>query len=79
MKLCRSIAVCLGALLFLVSLRKRFGVGQSKFIEVRADVFNVFNTLNLNNPDTRTDNAGYGTMTSARIPRQSQFSLRFQF
>jgi len=62
-----------------VSLRKQFGIGGSKQIEIRADVFNVFNTLNLNNPDTRTDNAGYGTITSARIPRQSQFSLRFQF
>ena len=42
-------------------------------------MFNVFNTLNLNNPNTRTDNSAYGTITSARIPRQSQFSLRFQF
>ena len=48
-------------------------------IELRADVFNVFNTLNLNNPNTDTTNAAYGQISSARIPRQSQFSLRFQF
>jgi hypothetical protein len=62
-----------------VSLRKRFRFSQTMNIEFRAEVFNVLNTVNLNNPNTATDNAAYGTITSARIPRQSQFSLRFQF
>jgi hypothetical protein len=62
-----------------VSLRKRFRFGQNKNIELRADVFNVLNTVNLNNPNTQVDNSAYGTIASARIPRQSQFSLRFQF
>lgn len=62
-----------------VSLRKRFRLSEHKNIEIRADVFNVFNTLNLNNPNTQVDNSAYGTISSARIPRQSQFSLRFQF
>ena len=62
-----------------VSLRKRFRFGGARSVELRADVFNVFNTLNLNNPNIQVDNAAYGTITSARIPRQSQFSLRFQF
>lgn len=62
-----------------ISLRKRFRFTEHKSIEVRADVFNVFNTVNFNNPNTRTDQSGYGTITGARIPRQSQFSLRFQF
>jgi hypothetical protein len=62
-----------------VSLRKRFRFGSTRNVEIRADVFNVLNTLNLNNPNIRTDDAAYGTITSARIPRQSQFSLRFQF
>ena len=62
-----------------VSLRKSFGLGGSKRIELRADVFNVFNTVNFNNPNTRVDQAAYGTVTSAKIPRQSQFGVRFQF
>jgi hypothetical protein len=62
-----------------ISLRKRFRFTQSKNLEFRADVFNVFNTLNLNNPNTATDNSNYGRITTARIPRQSQFQLRFQF
>ena len=62
-----------------VSLRKRFRFAEGKDIEVRADVFNVFNTVNFGNPNTRTDQDAYGTITTARIPRQSQFSLRFRF
>jgi hypothetical protein len=62
-----------------VSLKKRFRFTQSKHIEVRAEVFNVLNTLNLNNPNTRTDDVAYGTINSARIPRQSQFNVAFRF
>jgi len=39
----------------------------------------VLNTVNFNNPNTRTDQSGYGTITGARIPRQSQFTVQFQF
>jgi hypothetical protein len=47
---------------------------------VRSDVFNVFNTVNFNNPtEPRTDDSNHGVITTARIPRQSQFSVRFQF
>jgi hypothetical protein len=62
-----------------VSLRKRFRFSSTKNLEFRAEVFNVLNTLNLNNPNVQTNDAAYGTISSARIPRQSQFSLRFQF
>ncbi len=62
-----------------VSLRKRFRFTSNKNIEVRADVFNVFNTLNFNNPNVNGNDSAYGTITSAKIPRQSQFSLRFTF
>ena len=62
-----------------LSLKKRFRFSSSMNLEVRAEVFNLFNTLNLNNPNTQVDNAAYGTITSARIPRQSQFTLSFRF
>jgi hypothetical protein len=62
-----------------VSLKKMFRFTRKANLEVRAEVFNVFNTVNFNNPDTRVDNAGYGTIASARIPRQSQFTLSFRF
>ena len=62
-----------------VSLKKRFSLSQRKSVEVRAEVVNVLNTRNFNNPNARTDQAEYGTITSARIPRQSQFSVAFRF
>jgi hypothetical protein len=62
-----------------VSLRKRFRFTRTANLEVRAEVFNVLNTVNFGNPNTRTDQPAYGTITTARIPRQSQFTLRFQF
>jgi hypothetical protein len=62
-----------------LSLRKRFNVAKGKYVELRGDVFNVLNTVNLGNPNTQTDSSNYGRITSARIPRQSQFNLRFQF
>ncbi len=60
-----------------VSLRKRFRFTRNQSLEFRADVFNVFNTLNFNNPNTQTTSSTYGQISSARIPRQSQFSMRF--
>jgi outer membrane receptor protein involved in Fe transport len=62
-----------------LSLRKKFQIIRGKNLEFRADVFNVLNTVNLNNPNTRTDDANYGRITTARIPRQSQFTFRFEF
>jgi hypothetical protein len=62
-----------------VSMRKRFRFPSNKSVELRADVFNVFNTVNFGNPNTRTDQSAYGTITSAKIPRQTQLSLRFIF
>ena len=62
-----------------VSLRKAFNFRGTMKVRLDVDVFNVFNTVNLNNPNTQVDNSAYGTITSARIPRQTQFSLRFEF
>jgi Carboxypeptidase regulatory-like domain len=62
-----------------MSLRKRFNISKTMKVRLDVDVFNVFNTVNLNNPNVRVDDGAYGTVTSARIPRQTQFSVRFEF
>lgn len=62
-----------------VSLRKRFRFTRSKVLEFRGEVFNVFNRVNFNNPNVNSTSSGYGQITSAKIPRQSQFTLRFEF
>ena len=52
--------------------------GRSR-LNFRADVFNVFNRVNLNNPETTVTSGAYGQIDSARIPRQVQLSLNFVF
>jgi hypothetical protein len=61
------------------SFRKKFRVvGRSK-VGVQADVFNLFNRVNLNNPSVNFNDANYGRIASAGPPRQVQIGLRFEF
>jgi hypothetical protein len=62
-----------------LSLKKSFRFSSTKKLTLVADAFNVFNTVNFGNPGTRTDQSSFGVISGARIPRQSQFSLRFEF
>jgi hypothetical protein len=62
-----------------LSFRKRFRFTSTATIQLRADVFNVFNTVNFNNPNVNVTSSTYGQISGARIPRQTQLSLRFEF
>ena len=62
-----------------LSMRKNFSLPGTAKLQVRADVFNVFDRVNLNNPNTTVTSADFGTITSARIPRQTQLSFRLSF
>ena len=62
-----------------VSFRKYFRLRGTVRLNVRADVFNVFNRVNFNNPAVNVSDDNYGTITSAKIPRQTQLSLRLEF
>ena len=42
-------------------------------------VFNVFNRDNYKDPATNVSDDNYGTITGAKIPRQTQLSLRLEF
>ncbi len=63
-----------------LSLQKNFPVGRTN-INLRWDVFNVFNTVNLGLPDGNLSNtATVGQIRSlSGDPRLMQFSARFQF
>jgi hypothetical protein len=69
------------------SLFKRFRLGGEKHLEFRVEAQNVFNHVNLGNPDTQVGvpgnnntNAGFITGTAPNSPmRNLQFALRFQF
>jgi hypothetical protein len=62
-----------------ISLRKGFRLGGTRTLRFDADVFNAFNRVNFNNPNTTVTAADFGRIGSARIPRQTQLSLRFQW
>ena len=61
-----------------LALRKNFRVSHYR-LEFRGDAFNVFNRVNYQNPQLVVTNTNFGTITSAKTPREFQFSLRFEF
>jgi hypothetical protein len=54
-------------------------VGSDGNLQLRIETFNLFNTLNLNNPDNNMINTTFGRSTSAQPGRIVQFSTRFSF
>lgn len=70
-----------------VTLAKSFGLpkmpvlGESARFELRMDVYNVFNNLNLN-PNSISNNIGssnFGTISNALAARVLQLGVRFSF
>jgi hypothetical protein len=62
-----------------LSFRKKFRVVGQTRLGVQADVFNLFNRVNLNNPEMNLNSGNYGRIASAGPPRQVQIGLRFEF
>ena len=58
---------------------KSFGLGAGRRLQVRADVFNVLNRKNYNNPQTAINNANFGRITGAGGSRTFQFGARLTF
>jgi hypothetical protein len=61
------------------SIVKQFGFGGSRMGEFRADVWNLFNTLHHNGPNTTYGSSTFGQVTSGYGERQMRFSFRFLF
>jgi len=61
------------------SLVKQFGLGGKRMGEIRADVFNLPNTLHYSGPNTTLGSTTFGQVTSAYGERQMRFSVRFLF
>ena len=60
-------------------LLKRFRLAERLTLTFRAEWFNAFNRVNYNNPATVVTNTTFGTISTAKTPRELQFSLRYQF
>jgi hypothetical protein len=63
------------------SVHKKIALSETKYLQFRAEIFNVFNRTNFSNPDGGySDGAtSFGLITSAGDPRLLQFALKFFF
>jgi len=64
-----------------LGLHKNFGLGaESRFLQFRAEAFNVFNHTNFAPPSNLTFNtSGFGVFTSTFPARQLQLALKLVF
>ena len=60
-------------------LMKNFSFGENRYLQVRWEMFNAMNEVNLGNPVTNIGLATTGQITSAGEARQMQFGLKFVF
>ncbi|HXI31574.1 MAG TPA: TonB-dependent receptor, partial [Vicinamibacterales bacterium] len=63
----------------LAVLRRIPVAGRDRALEVRAEIFNLFNTVNLGAPAAVAGAANFGTITTALDPRVVQVALKFLF
>jgi hypothetical protein len=62
------------------STLKRTRITENVNVEFRAEVFNILNNVNFDNPETNINSANFGRITSiVGRPRLMQFALRLNF
>jgi len=62
-----------------LALMKQFYLKELGRIQFRAEVFNLFNQVNFDNPDATFISPAFGQIVSAKDARIVQFGLRFDF
>jgi outer membrane receptor protein involved in Fe transport len=63
-----------------LGLQRNVPIGAGRNLQIRAEVFNVFNHINLGNPNVNISSTSAGSITSMRgHPREAQFGLRLRF
>ena len=61
------------------SISKNFSIREGIRLQVRADMFNALNHINLNNPNTRVDQSTFGQISGAGGMRAMQVGARITF
>ena len=61
------------------SLAKSFSLGEVSRLQVRADMFNALNRVNLGSLNGNVENSDFGTLDAAGAMRQMQMALRITF
>ena len=64
---------------FDVALSRDFVLTERQKVEVRAEAFNVTNSMRMNDPDASFESGTFGQIRSARDPRIMQFALKYFF
>ena len=64
---------------FDIGIQKEFPFTESKYLELRAEMFNAFNHAQFRNPNGAVANRNFGLVSGARQPRLVQMSLKFVF
>jgi hypothetical protein len=62
-----------------LSLSKVFRMWEKVDVEVRADAFNLFNTVQFSNPDTNIGDPNFGQISNTADPRIMQLALHVKF
>jgi len=62
-----------------LAVMRRVGLGGEHAIELRLEVFNLLNTVNLGAPAAQLGPASFGTITTALDPRVVQLAAKFWF
>jgi hypothetical protein len=62
-----------------MALSKTVGMGDTRSMEIRATINNVFNTVQYAGVDTNLTSPTAGQVTSAGAMRSFQFTARFRF
>jgi hypothetical protein len=77
----RTICCGPGLVDFDFSVHKKIPLTNTKYLQFRAEIFNLFNHANFSNPDGAFSDGptGFGRIASAGDPRLLQFALKFFF
>jgi hypothetical protein len=64
-----------------LSVSKSLALRSQQALQVRVDVFNLFNVVNFQPPDANFGGTTFGTISSTgnQMPRQMQFSVKYRF
>jgi len=68
-----------GMATFDFSLSKKISVGETRYFQIRTELFNAFNHPVFNPPDIRADASTFGRILSAGDPRIIQFGLKLYY
>jgi hypothetical protein len=62
-----------------IVISRSFNMGSARALQLRWEIFNLVNHVNLNAPTTALNNANFGKIQSAGDPRIMQLAVKFAF